>query len=142
LEPLGGADRFRRETCCPIDLYCLTVLYKCDLTQDELDKQNIGLYTLGQMLNDPLYGQISYHSSLSNAFKLKLGHNVQQFLIEMNAATGKDIVERVIRPAKEIPASLVMVSYAPLVIRIHRLQRYPMKMKEWWISSSINVSSD
>jgi len=44
---------------------------------------------------------------------LKLGHNVQLFLVEMKAATGKDIAEHVIRPAKVIPASLDMVSYAP-----------------------------
>jgi len=72
----------------------------------------MGLYTPAQMMNDCLYGQISQNSSLPNAFKLKLGHNVQLFLIEMNAAPGKDIAEHVMRPAKVIPASLVMVSYA------------------------------
>jgi len=64
------------------------------------------------MINDPLYGQISYNSSLSNAFKLKVGHDVQRCLIEMKAATGKDIAEHVMRPAEVIPASLVTVSYA------------------------------
>jgi len=64
------------------------------------------------MINDPLYGQISYNSSLSNAFKLKLGHDVQLCLIEMKAATGKDIAEHVMRPVEVIPASLVTVSYA------------------------------
>jgi len=72
----------------------------------------MGLYAPGQMMNDPLYGQISYNSSLSNAFKLKLGHNVQLLLREMKAATGKDIAEHVMRPAKVIPTSLVTVSYA------------------------------
>ena len=43
---------------------------------------------------------------------LKLGHNVQQLLLQMKAATGKDIAEHVMRPAKVIPACLVMVSYA------------------------------
>jgi len=43
-------------------------------TQEELDEEYMGLYAPGQMINDPLYGQISYNSSLSNAFKLKLGH--------------------------------------------------------------------
>ena len=62
------------------------------------------------MMNNPLYGQISYNSSLSNAFKLKLGHNVNVFLVEMQTSAGKDIAEHVIRPAKKIPASLVMVS--------------------------------
>ena len=64
------------------------------------------------MMNYPLYGQISYNSSLSNTFKLKLGHNVNQFLVEMKAATGKDITEHVMRWAKVIPASLVSVGYA------------------------------
>ena len=64
------------------------------------------------MMNDPLYGQISYNSSLSKTFKLKLGHNVQLFLIEMKAVTGKDIAKHVMRPAKVIPTSLITVSYA------------------------------
>jgi hypothetical protein len=63
-------------------------------------------------MNDPLYSQISYNSSLSNAFKLKLGHHVQLFLIEMKAATGKEIAKHAMRPAKVILASLVTVSYA------------------------------
>jgi len=124
---------FIEKNCGPIEPYCLTALFKCNLTQEELNEEYMGLYTPGQMLNDPLYGQISYNSSVSNAFKLKLGHNVQLFLVEMKAATGKDIAERIIRPAKVIPASLDMVSYAPLPIGIYRLQRYPMKMKEWWM---------
>jgi len=65
----------------------------------------MGLYTPGQM-NDPGYGQSSYHSSLSNAFKLKLGLDVKLFLVEMKVATGKDIAEHVMRPAKVIPGSL------------------------------------
>jgi len=80
--------------------------------QEELDEEYMGLDTPGQMMNDPLYGQISYNSSLSNAFKLKLGQNVKQFLVEMKSATGRDIAEHITRPAKEIPARLVTVSYA------------------------------
>jgi len=72
----------------------------------------MGLYAPGQIINDPLYGQISYNSSISNAFKLKVGHNVKLFSVEMNAATGKDIAEHVMKPAKLIPTSLVMVSYS------------------------------
>jgi len=64
------------------------------------------------MMNDSLYGQISYNSSLPNVFKLKLGYNVKLFLVEMNVVTGKDIVEHVMRPAKVIAASLVKVSYS------------------------------
>jgi hypothetical protein len=70
---------FIEKNCGPIEPYCLTALYKCNLRQEELDEEYMGLYTPGQMLNDPLYGQISYNSSLSNAFKLELGHNVQLF---------------------------------------------------------------
>jgi hypothetical protein len=92
--------------------YCLTALYEFNLTQEQLDEEYMGLYALGQMMNDPLYGQISYNSSLSNAFKLKLGHDVQLFLVEMKAVTGKVIAEHVMRPAKVFPASLVTVSYA------------------------------
>jgi len=62
-------------------------------------------------MNDPLSGQISSNSSVWNAFKLKLGHKVKLFLVEMKAATGKDIAEHVMRPAKVIPTCLVMVSY-------------------------------
>jgi len=98
--------------CGPKEPYCLTALYKCNLTQEELDEEYMGLYAPGQMMNDPLYGQISYNSSLSKTFKLKLGHNVQLFLIEMKAVTGKDIAKHVMRPAKVIPTSLITVSYA------------------------------
>ena len=84
-------------------------------------------------MNDHLSGQISYNSSLSNAFKLKLGHDVKLFLVEIKRATGKDIAEHIIRPVKVIPASLVPVSYAALLIRILRLRRDRMKIKEWWI---------
>jgi hypothetical protein len=65
------------------------------LTQEELDAEYMGLYAPGQMMNDPLHGEILYNSFLSNAFKLKLGHNVNLFLVEMKAATVKDIAEHV-----------------------------------------------
>jgi len=80
--------------------------------QKELDEEYMGLYAPRQMMNDPLYYQISYNSSLSNAFKLKLGHNVNLLLIEMKAATGKKITEHVMRPAKVIPAILFKENYA------------------------------
>jgi len=46
----------------------------------------------------------------------------------MKAATGKDIAEHIIRPVKEIPASLVLVSSAALLIHILGLRREPMKI--------------
>jgi len=103
---------FIKKNCCTKEPYCLTALYKCNLTQAELNQEYVGLCEPGKMMNDPLHGQISYNSSLSNAFKLQLGHIVNQFLIEMKEATGKDIAEHVMRTAKVIPASLVPVSYA------------------------------
>ena len=101
---------FIEQNCCPKEPYHLTALYICNLTQEELDEEYMGLYAPGQM-NDPLYGQISYNSSLSNAFKLKLGYDVKLFLVKMKAATGKDIAEHVMRPANVIPACLFKVSY-------------------------------
>jgi hypothetical protein len=67
---------FIEESCCLIEPHCVTAIYKCNLTQEELDEECMRLYVPRQMMNDPLYGQISYDSSLSNVFKLKLGHNV------------------------------------------------------------------
>jgi len=64
-------------------------------------------------MNDPLYGLMSYSSSHSNIFKLKLGHNVKQFLVAMEAVTGKDIAEHIMRLAKVIPASDVTVTHTP-----------------------------
>jgi hypothetical protein len=63
-------------------------------------------------MNDPLYGQISYNRFHSNAFKLKLGLSVCLFLVELKAATGKDIAKHMMRLVKVIPASLVTVNYA------------------------------
>jgi len=103
---------FIEENCCPKEPYCLTAIYKCNLTQEEWDEEYMGLDTPGQTMNDPLYGQIQYNCSLGNAFKLKLGHNVRLFLVEIMAAPGKDTVEHIMRPAKVIPASPVTVSYA------------------------------
>ena len=103
---------FIEKNCGPKEPYCLTALFECNLTQEDLDEECMGLYALGQMMNDLLYGQISYNSSLSNALKLKLGHDVQLFLVDIKAATGKEIAKHVMRPTKVILASLVTVSYA------------------------------
>jgi hypothetical protein len=98
---------FIEQNCSPKEPYSLTAIYKCNLTQEELNQQYIGLYALGQTMNDCLSSQISYNSSLANAFKFKLGHDVKLLLVEMKAATGKDIAEHVIRPVMIIPVSLV-----------------------------------
>jgi len=94
---------FTEQHCGLEEPYCLTTIYKCNMTQQVFDRKYMGLYPPGQMMNDPLYGQISYDSSLSNAFKLKLGHNEKLVLVEMKTATGKDIAEHIMRPVKVIP---------------------------------------
>ena len=84
--------------------------------QQEFDEEYMGYYTPGQMMNDSLDGHIPFNSSLSNAFKLKLGHNLKWFLVEMKPATGKDIAEHVFTPAKVIPTTFPTLSYAPLSV--------------------------
>jgi hypothetical protein len=101
---------FIEQNCSSKDPYSLTAISKCNLMQEELDKEYMGLYAPGQTMNDRLSGQISYTSSISNAFKLKLGHDVKLFLVQMMAVTGKEIAEHVISPVKVIHASLVQVS--------------------------------
>jgi len=128
---------FVEQNCSLKEPYCGIAIYKCNLMQEELDQEYIGLYAPGQMMNDPLYGQISYNSSLSNAFQLELGHDVKLVLVEIKAATGKDFAEHIIRPVKVIPASLLPVSYAPLLIRILRLGGEQMKMKELWMRKQV-----
>jgi len=66
----------------------------------------MGIYKHGQMINDSIYGQISYICCLSNAFKLKLGHNVKIFAVERKRATGKEVAEHVIRPTNIIPLAV------------------------------------
>jgi hypothetical protein len=61
------------------------------MTQEALDKEYMWLYTPVQMMNDRPYGNISYNSSLSNDFMLKLEYNVKLLLVEMKTATGKNI---------------------------------------------------
>jgi len=82
-------------------------MIKCILSEEELGLEYMQFQSSGQIMNHPIYGQILYNSCLSNAFKLNLGHNVKIFLAEMKRATGKEIVEHVIGPAKLIPASHV-----------------------------------
>jgi hypothetical protein len=128
---------FIKPKCSPKEPYSLTTIYKCNLMQEAMDEEYMGLYALGQTMNDRLSGHISYNNSLSNAFKLRLGHNVKLFLVEMKAATGKDIVEHVIGPVKVISARLVPGSYAPQLIQILRLRREPMTMNQWWMRRQV-----
>jgi len=90
----------------------------------------MGLYTHGQMINNPIYDQILYNSWLSNAFKLKLGHNVKILLVEMMRATGKVIAKHIIRLTKVIPASRVQARREQLPIIIHRLWKILKRVEE------------
>jgi len=98
---------FLKNNCGPKEPYCLTAIYNCTLQQKQVGEKYMGLYTPRQMMNDPVHGHISYNSSLSYPFKLKLVHNLKQSLVQMKAAKGKDKVEHVIRPAKVIPTTLL-----------------------------------
>ena len=93
---------FIEHDCGLKEPYCLTAILKCNLMEEDLDEEYLGSYALGQIMNDPPYGQISYNSSLSNAFKLKLGHNVKLLLLEMNAAIIQNSAEHIIRPVNVI----------------------------------------
>ena len=98
-----------------------TSMFKCNLEQDELDEEYMGLYTHGQMLIVPIYVQIEYNYCDSYAFKFELGCNLEILLIEMRRVTGQEIAEPVIWQAKEVPASRVKARCAQLPIIRHRL---------------------
>jgi hypothetical protein len=91
----------------PKEPYAPKLMFKWSLVQDELEEEYMGIYKNGQMINDPIYGQISYNCCLSSAFKLKLGHNMKIFVLEMKRATGKEIAEHVIRLTKVIPLAVL-----------------------------------
>jgi len=84
---------FFEQNFSPKEPYSLTAIYQWNLMQEELDEEYMGLYAPGQTMNHRLSAQISSNSSLSNAFKLKLEHDVNLVLVEIKAATGNDIAE-------------------------------------------------
>ena len=114
----------------PKEPYILASMFECTFEQDELEDEYMGIYTHGQMVNNPIYGQISYNCCLSNAFKLKLGHNVKIFVAEMMRATGKEIAKHVMRPTKVIRASCVKARREQLLIIIHRLWKVLKRVEE------------
>jgi hypothetical protein len=67
---------FIEKDCSPKEPYCLTASFICNMMQELLIEEYMEFYAPGQIMNDPIYGQISYSSSLSNALELKLGFNV------------------------------------------------------------------
>jgi len=103
----------------PTEPYIPTSRFKCTLEQAELDEEYLGLYTNEQIIMDPINDQISYNFCLSNAFKLKPGHDPKIFLVKMMRTRGQEIAEHMIRPAKVIPASRVKARCAQLLIIIH-----------------------
>jgi len=141
---------FIKKNCSPKSTYCLTAIFKCTLTQEGLDNECMGLFAPWQMMNDPLYGQILYNSCLCIPFRLKLWHNLKQLIVEIKAATGKDIADHIIRPAKMISTSLVTVKLCPtanqLTLTSDGSDENDSVEDEMaggkWIGSSINVSSD
>jgi hypothetical protein len=90
----------------------------------------MGLYTIGQIIMDPIYGQISYHCWLANASNFKLGHYLRICLVEMRRATGKEIATHVFRPLKIIPASRVKARCAQLLIIIRSDSKILMRVVE------------
>jgi len=108
----------------------LSSMFKCSLEQDKPEEEYMGIYKHRQMINDHIYGQISYNCCLSNAFKLKHGHHVNIFVVEIMRATGKEIAEHVIRPTKVIRASRINARCEQLLIIIHRLWKVLKRVEE------------
>jgi len=113
----------------PKEPYIPTSRFKCTLGPDKLDEEYMGLYTNGQMIMDPIYGQISYNCCLSNAFKLKLGYDPKIFLATIKQATAMEIAEHIIRPEKVISTSRVKARCALLLIVIHRFWKFRKRVE-------------
>jgi hypothetical protein len=45
----------------PKEPYIMTLIFRCTLKQEEWEEEYMGLYTNGQMIMVPIYGQISYN---------------------------------------------------------------------------------
>jgi hypothetical protein len=67
----------------PKEPYIPTSRFQCTLEKDELGEEFMGLHTIGQMIMGSIFGQISYNCFFSNAFKLKLRHDLKIFVVEM-----------------------------------------------------------
>ena len=114
----------------PKEPYIMKSMFKCTFEPAELEEENMGLYTHGQMIMDPIHGQISYNCCLSNAFKLKHGHDVKRFLVGIKRAPGKDIAQHAIRAAKVIPVGRVMARCVQLLIITPRLWKVLRRVEE------------
>jgi hypothetical protein len=114
----------------PKEPYILRSMFKCTLEQNQLKEEYMRIYKHRQMINDPIYGLISYNCCLSNAFKLKLGHHMKTVLVEMLRATGKEIAEQIIGPTKVIPTSSVKARFEQLLIIVCRLWTVLKRVEE------------
>ena len=115
---------------CPKKPYIMTSMFKCTLEQDELEEKYKGLCTKGQMIMDHIYGQISYNCCLVMAFKLKLGHNLNIFFVEIGGATEVENTEHVIRPTNVLPACRVNATCVQLVTIIHWFWKVLKRVEE------------
>jgi hypothetical protein len=105
-------------------------MINCTLEHDQVEDENTGLYTHGQIITDPIYGQFLCNCCLTNATKLKLQHNVKILLVEMMRVTGKEIAENVTRLTKVIPTSHVTAKCEQLQNIIHRLWKVVKRVEE------------
>ena len=110
--------------------YILKSRFKCTLELDKLEEEYMGIYKHGKMIKHPIYGQISCNCCLSNAIKLKLGHNVKIIVVEMMRAPGEEIAEHRIRPTNVIHTSPVKARREQLLIIIHRLWKVLRRVEE------------
>jgi hypothetical protein len=55
---------FIKQNCSPKELHYWTAICQCNFTYEELVEGYMGFFPPGQMMNDHLYGHISYNSSL------------------------------------------------------------------------------
>jgi len=81
------------------------------------------------MINDPIYGQILYNCCLSNAFKLKLGHNEMIFGLEMMKKPGVGDCQAHNWNEKGNSTSRVQATREQLLIIIHRLSKVLKRVK-------------
>jgi hypothetical protein len=57
--------------------YIMALILKLTWEQNKVEEEYMGLYIIGHMILDPIYGQITYNCWLSKAFKLTLEHNLK-----------------------------------------------------------------
>jgi len=84
------------------------------------------------MMMDPIFGKISYNCYVGNSFNLELRNSAKIFLVKIKRATGKEIVQHLLRPAKVIPTSCFKASYAQHRISIQRLWIVRNTVEERW----------